>query len=150
MEREEQWKTYQWWSGIFRPLVVCGSCGSTNIDHKPAGRLTCFNCKNAAHWSPDRFRIVRDIRPLEEPEKAALLESTKQDFANAVVHSRGMREREMRDDSDWYGDIIRAVESFLDGISTSGLSEGEERATMLREELETMADRIKATVDAMG
>jgi hypothetical protein len=150
MDRQEQWQNYLESSNWFRPVVVCVKCGSTSMDHKPAGRLTCLKCENAMHWSPDRFRLVRDIRPLPEPEMREFIENTKHDFASAVDGARAMVDQEMRDDQDWYGDTVRAVESFLDCLSGAMAGGGgRERAASLRDDLAVMTDRIKATLDTV-
>ena len=150
MNREEQWQNYLQSSHWFRPVVVCAKCGCTNIDHKPAGRLTCFKCGNGMHWSPDRFRVVRDMRQFSEPEMGDFVNSTNHEFARAVDGARTLMDREMRDDQDWYGDSVRAVEGFLDALfeATAGGS-GRERAASLKEDLAVMADRVNATLDTL-
>lgn len=144
MNREQKWETYSWWSRLFRPMVVCTNCGSTNIDHKPAGRLTCFMCNKDMHWSPDRFKIVRDTRTFSEADHQAFLESTKRDFARGIDSAEHVRDGEMRNDADWYGDIVRATEEFLDAISAA---RGEKNR--VAEELAVMTDRIRATLETM-
>lgn len=154
----EQWQSYLQWSRLFRPIVFCAKCGSTNIDHKPAGRLTCFNCNNATHWSPDRFRIARDNRLLgDEAEFKQFVESTGRDWSAGMHASQEMAARESKDDFDWHADVVKSIEAFLTSMADvsaevdtgSRLPKDAARIALLKAQFRDMADKIQATLESI-
>lgn len=144
MPSPDKWKTFTQFAQIMRSTIVCVRCGSPLIDHKPAGRLRC-PCGTTAHWSPDRFRIVRDRRILNDEELAAFLKSAGPDFASAM--DTRLQEEEMKNDGDFYGDIVRSVDKFLDAIAepratdkAGKLEEAESAFLELREQIQATLD----------
>lgn len=150
MSIEQKWEMFTQSVSVMRPIVACVGCGSSLIDHKPAGRLRCCHCGTSSHWSPDRFKIVRDRRSLQGPELEAFAENVGRDFGSGMDSAEKLKRREMTDDGDWYSDVVRAVEAFLDAASEVSAMNPSERLDATRAAFNDMRDQIQTTLDSVA